>query len=94
MARGSQYEKYLARFRQYHHDPIPRAREPLSTKQKLAFLSVFSPPRSPVEPDRKKVRGMTAHPLHGVKLNEKTLCSIFAFAALPELRQVFFRHWQ
>ncbi|ETK75394.1 hypothetical protein L915_17979, partial [Phytophthora nicotianae] len=81
----SEYHDDIYDFRR-HHQPIYKARAPLSMSCKVAFLSVMKPSASPSEAKR------TRKSKHQIcALNEHLLAAIFAFAAPPVMREVYFR---
>ncbi|KAE9019518.1 hypothetical protein PR003_g13433 [Phytophthora rubi] len=76
-----------AAFRDFHLKPLPKPLQPLSIECKLAFLSVMTPTNPTQKRTCKSLR--SGQPL--CQLNEHVLSKIFAFAAPPVMRKVYFR---
>lgn len=89
IAVGVEYAQYATTFRKYHQ-PLPRVKLPLPTESKLAFLSIF--PTSPVSVGVKKKRVVedSNNRLLSCELSPDVLSTIFVFAAVPVLREVYF----
>lgn len=87
---SSGYAKHTSKFREYHLEPIARVLRPLSIESKIAFLSVFTDQSEPNQSGQKK-RYRNSSPGRAFReLNLETLSDIFAYAATPVLRQVYF----
>lgn len=77
------YDGYFAEFRRHHRQPIGRALKPLPREGKAAFISVLS--RQQATKTQEELRKPGIGQLNHVVKN------IFAFAADPVLREVYFR---
>ncbi|KAJ8558968.1 hypothetical protein ON010_g8481 [Phytophthora cinnamomi] len=82
-----QFHVLAAGFRAFNLKPLPRPLQPLSIECKVAFMSVMGLTRPTFKRERKSVE--SRKPL--CQLNEHVLSKIFAFAAPPMIRKVYFR---
>ncbi|OWZ12225.1 hypothetical protein PHMEG_00014651, partial [Phytophthora megakarya] len=88
----SRCTEYEAAFKTFDGKPIYRQREPLPTKCKVAFLSVRSINEQQCKP-LKRCRTMVARERSLVEqMDHHVLVNIFAFAALPVIRGVYYEY--
>ncbi|KAG7383029.1 hypothetical protein PHYPSEUDO_004077 [Phytophthora pseudosyringae] len=83
----SEYQHYITKFRKHHLEPIYRSHG-LSVRAKLAFLSVSGTSNAAT---KKRQYGKTTVLALLSGLDQFVVTKIFAFAAPPILRQVYFR---
>lgn len=86
-----EYMQHIEGFLDKHLKPIPRVLSPLPLDSKIAFLSLFSPQAPLTEPEHKRVRKSTPAQRQLRELTHDAILSIFAFAAEPVVREVYFR---
>lgn len=76
-----------AAFRAFHLKTLPKSLHPLPIECKVAFLSVMAT----TKPSRKRACNSQTSGKPPCQLNEHVLSKIFAFAAPPVIRKVYFR---